>query len=391
MIGMLDLLVLFTELDGEYAIQVRSVDIGETPQPLPRVRHQDLEKIGQDLLEARKKNRAEAKIARLGEELFSKVFQAANLSLYRSARTISKKDSRPIRLLLALTPRSQLQLIPWELLHDGTGFLVRDLRCAVVRYMEGENLVRAIALKPPIRILVTAACPKELPRLDLEPEIKGIYSAYEKHRKVTIFRYYDKTSLRDLRELLHDAVLSGHPFHIWHHCGHGGLTDTAGTGEFRLCLERNSHAENVGVVSILRILRKCADLRLVSLNVCSGASQAGLAPELAMINVPAVLSFSSPIGDGQAKDFALAFHRGLLTLPIEIAADIARESICKPDLDSWHWSNLILFSRRRDSGSLIVPSSQPPRKKTRIEEIYSDIKKKSKQALALRPEVLDEF
>jgi hypothetical protein len=223
-------------------------------------------------------------------------------------------------------------------------------------------------LKPPVRILVTSACPQELPSLDLESEIKGIYESYKKHRSVTIFKYYDKASLQDLREILHGAALIGQPFHVWHHCGHGGLTratDPTGVDEFRLCLERNRHVENASVASILRILRKCEDLRVVVLNVCSGASEVGLAPELARINVPSVLSFSSPIGDDRARTFALALHHGLLTLPIEIAADIARESV---------------FSRRRDNGSLIERSQRILRKKPRLTEIYKDIIEKSRQA-----------
>ena len=380
MIDMLDLLVLFTELDGEYAIQVRSPEVGETPQPLPRANQKDLAKIGQDLLEARKQNRADSKVACLGKDLFSNLFQGANLSLYHKAQALSGGSSRLIRLLLAMAPRSPLQFIPWELLNDGNGFLARDLRCAIVRYMEGENPVRTIALKPPVRILVTAACPKGLPKLNLESEIKGIYAAYEKHRRVTVFRYYDKTSLQDLRELLHDAVLAGHPFHVWHHCGHGGPTDASKTGDYRLFLERNRHAENASVANILGILRKCMDLRLVILNVCSGASAAGLAPELAQINVPSVVSFSSPIGDAEARTFALALHHGLLTLPIEIAADIARESICKPGLATWKWSHLIHFSRRSDSVPLLEPSPRPPRKKPRIERIYEDIIRECRKA-----------
>lgn len=374
MIDMVDLLVSFTDLGDEYAIQLRSPEVGETPQPAPKTRREDLERIGSDLLKARKGDREETKVKRLGEDLFFKLFQCTNLSLYRSLRAVSGATSRPIRLLLSMAPRSPLQTIPWELLNDGDGFLARDLRCAVVRYMEGESPVRAVALKAPVRILVTAACPKGLPRLDLDSEIKGIYDAYECHRRLTVFRYYDRTSLQDLRELLHDAVLAGHPFHVWHHCGHGGIAGT----EFRLLLERNGCIEIASVASILKILRECKDLRVVILNVCSGSSDVALAPELARINLPSVLSFSSPIGDGQARSFALALHRGLLTLPIEMAASIASKSINNPDRETWHWSNLILFSRRRDSGPLLEIPGLPRRKKARIEKIYSDIIEASK-------------
>jgi hypothetical protein len=377
MADMIDLLVLFTELEGEYAIQVRSPEVGETPQPAPRVRSEDLQKIGEDLAKARDAGR-EGEISGLGEDLFSQLFRLHNRDLYQSARALSKKSSCAMRLLLAMAPHSPLQLIPWELLHDGTGFLARDLGCVVVRYMEGKNPVRSVELQPPVRILVTSACPVELRRLDLEPEIKGIHDAYKEHRKDTIFRYYDHTSLQNLREILHGAVLAGEPFHVWHHCGHGDITTS--TMEFQLYLELHRHIEAVGVSEIMRVLGKCKDLRVVVLNVCSAASAKGLAPEVAKLNIPSVLSFSSKIGDIQARTFALALHHGLLTLPIEIAADIARASICKPGPATWHWSNLILFSRRSDSGPLLAHSRPISRKKQLLNEIYKNIIEKSRQA-----------
>lgn len=378
MTGMIDLLVLFTELNGEYAIQVRSPDVGESLQPAPRVRCEDLDKIGVALVEARKNGSEESKVAHWGEKLFLSLFQSSNYDLYRSARAISRKASSSIRLLLAMAPSSPLQGTPWELLHDGTGFLARDLRCAVVRYIEGDNPVRTVALPPPIRILVTSACPLESKRLDLEPEIKGIYEAYKEHRGEIVFRYYDRASLQDLREILHGAIFSGEPFHVWHHCGHGGFVASA--GKFQLYFERNRHVESAGVAELSRIIGKCEDLRVVVLNVCSAGSVDGLAPELARINVPSVLSFSSKIGDVRARTFAFALHRGLLTLPIEIAADIARESICEPTTGTWHWSNLLLFSRRTDNGPLLVRSRPIPRGKPRLREIYKNIIEKSRQA-----------
>jgi hypothetical protein len=69
----------------------------------------------------------------------------------------------------------------------------------------------------------------------------------------------------------------------------------------------------------------------------------------------------------------------LLTLPIEVAADIARESMCKPGRTSWEWSQIVHFSRRSDSGPLLATSPRPPRKKTRIQRIYDEIKEECRQ------------
>lgn len=349
---MIDLPVLLTEVDSDYLVQVRSLEVGETPQPPPRVSYNDLATIGAALLKARADDADKGVVARLGEELFAKLFQGPNHALYLRARAISVARACSIRLLLAMAPRSPLQRIPWELLHDGKGFLARDLHCSIVRYIEGPQPVRTIALKPPIRILVTSASPRGLEELDLESEMNGIGEIYQKFGRAAVVKYCHSTSLKSLREILHGAVLANEPFHVWHHCGHGGITTASGKEEFRLCLERKGRLELAGTSDILRILKKCSGLRVAVLNVCSAGSAVGLAPELARLNVPSVLSFASKIGDARARRFSLALHRGLLKQPIEVAVDTARASICDPDLETWHWSDLLLFSRRSDRGPL---------------------------------------
>ncbi len=352
---MIDLPMLLTKVKDHYVIQIRSQEVGETPHPPPMVPCCALEANGAALALARANDAEEQVVARLGEVLFAQLFQGPNHSLYARARAISESRSELIRLLLPMAPGSPLQRIPWELLHDGQGFLARDLRHAIVRYIEGVQMVQTSALKQKIRILVTTASPSGLDKLDSDAEIHGVYAAYKAHRRDIDFKFYKNTSLKALREVFQGAALAEKPFHIWHHCGHGGITRSSGSKEFRLILEDNRLAEPVGVEDILGILKKCPGLRVVVLNVCSAGSEIGLAPELARINVPSVLSFSSKIGEARARRFSHALHRGLLNQPIEVAVDTARASICDPGCEAWDWSHLLLFSRRRDKGPLRVP------------------------------------
>jgi CHAT domain len=374
---MIDLPVLLTKVKDHYVIQIRSEEVGETPQPPPMVPCCTLEANGAALALARANDAEEQVVARLGEVLFAQLFQGPNHNLYARARAISESRSELIRLLLPMAPGSPLQRIPWELLHDGQGFLARDLRCAIVRYIEGAQPVRTSALKPKIRILVTTASPSSLDELDLAAEIRGIYAAYKPYRRNVDFKFYQNTSLKALREVLQGAALAEKPFHIWHHCGHGGITKSSGSEEFRLFLEQDRQAESVGVEDILGILKKCPHLRVVVLNVCSGGSTVGLAPELARINVPSVLSFSTKIGETRARRFSRALHRGLLNQPIEVAVDTARASICDPGSETWDWSHLLLFSRRRDKGPLCIPRIPGPinDKRTVDNDTLNDLRK----------------
>jgi len=299
--------------------------------------------------------------AQLGQKLFGDLFaDAQQRRIFVRACDTAEREERPLRILIKLPHDSSLGVIPWELLHDGDRFLAKDPRCAVVRYLYAHKPVPPLQVAPPLRVLLTSACPRSQPDLDLESEIQAVTAAYRPAEKVVDLQVVRGVSLDRLERLWCDAELGRRPFHVWHHCGHGHLTERGGSPRFLLSLEKEREAEYATTEQLSEIIGMCPGLRLAVLNVCHGGSFAGLAPELAKLNVPVVIAFPSRIANDTAYKFAATFHQNLLHVPVELAVSQARRSLCihrSTDLD---WSQPLLFSRRKDCGPILSLVSPKP-------------------------------
>jgi len=292
--------------------------------------------------------------AQLGQRLFGSLFADAHQrKIFVRASDAAEREERPLRILIKLPHDSPLGAIPWELLHDGDRFLAKDPRCAVVRYFYGEHRVPPFQVAPPLRVLLTSACPRSQPDLDLETEIRAVAEAYLPAGKAVDLQVVRGVSIDRLESLWRGAELEGQPFHIWHHCGHGHLTTRGGSQRFLLSLEKEREAEYATTEQLSEIIGMCPGLRLAVLNVCHGGSFAGLAPELAKLNVPVVIGFPSRIANDTAYKFAATFHQNLLHIPVELAVSQARRSLCVQRSTDLDWSYPLLFSRRNDSGPIL--------------------------------------
>jgi hypothetical protein len=298
-------------------------------------------------------------VAQLGQQLFGSLFaDTRQRNLFGRASDTAEREERPLRILIKLPQGSPLGTIPWEILHDGGRFLAKDPRCAIVRYFLSDKRVPPFQIAPPLRVLLTSACPRSQPNLDLESEITAVTAAYRPARKVVDLQVERSVSLSRLEELWCDAEGEQRPFHIWHHCGHGHLTTKGGEPRFLLSLERDGEAEYATTEQLSEIIGMCPGLRLAVLNVCHGGSFAGLAPELAALNVPVVIGFPSRIANDTAYKFAATLHRNLLHVPVELAVSQARRALCVQRSADLDWSHPLLFSRRNDSGPILrVPPS----------------------------------
>lgn len=306
--------------------------------------------------------------AQLGQKLFGNLFaDAQQRKIFVRACDTAEREERPLRILIRLPHDSSLGVIPWELLHDGDKFLAKDPRCAVVRYLYDPKRVPTFEVAPPLRVLLTSACPRSQPDLDLEKEVHAVVEAYRPAGKVVDLQVVRGVSLERLERLWCDAELEQRPFHIWHHCGHGHLTTRGGSPRFLLSLEKNREAEYATTEQLSEIIGMCPGLRLAVLNVCHGGSFAGLAPELAKLNVPVVIGFPSRVANDTAYKFAATFHQNLLHVPVELAVSQARRSLCIQRSADLEWSHPLLFSRRNDSGPilpLVPPEPAVERRKT---------------------------
>jgi hypothetical protein len=298
--------------------------------------------------------------AQLGQKLFGDLFAGAHQRrIYLRASDTAEREDRPLRILVRLPHDSPLSRLPWELLHDGERFLAKDPRCSVVRYFYGGR-VQPFQVDPPLRVLLTSACPRSQPPLHLETEIRAVTAAYYPAGKAVDLRVVPGISLGRLERLWNEAELARKPFHVWHHCGHGHLSTRGETPRFFLSLEEDGEAQYASTEQLSEIVGMCPGLRLAVLNVCHGGSFAGLAPELAKLNIPVVIGFPSRVANDTAYRFAATFHQNLLHIPVELAVSQARRSLSVYRSSDLDWSRPLLFSRRKDSGPILRALSPEP-------------------------------
>jgi len=322
-------------------------------------RELDASRAGHSQLEGMERN-----LVDLGLKLFGLIFQGKIGELYVSARdAVRRGQDEALLVLLKLEPISPLQQIPWEILHDGYCFLAKDARMAMVRFFEQVPPVPTLEVAPPLRVLLTSANPQGTSLLALEEEEAAIRLAYEEAGSLVELFVERKLSLDKLKDLWLKAQSRGMPFHLWHHCGHGGLILSGQEREFVLWLEEEGQGKPVTVEQLQEVVEFCPELRIAIFNVCRGGSVSGIVPALARINIPVVIGFQHSVHDTSALQFATALHDSLLHVPVEFALSLARKYIKVSGPRVSDWSHALAFSRRRDRGNLLrKPEARAPRK-----------------------------
>jgi|GEM_PF-4623062 len=317
----------------------------------------------------------EAELIEAGKGLFNWLFDGTSRDVL--VGTTGNTRQQALRILIKLSLGSRLETVPWEILHDGFRFLAREPRCAVVRYFRSGLDVPEFQVDPPLRILITTACPQGVEAVNLESGVKAVKDAYKGFESVVKVEVVPDVSLKHLARLWSDAEKQGRPPHIWHHWGHGHVSNIGESPRFVLLLEGEGEAGLATVDQISEVVGTCPDLRMVILTVCHGSSSLGLAPELARLNVPVVVGFPEKVAVDLAESFSVEVHRSLLKIPVEFAVSHARRALRIRDLD---WSQPVLISRRRDKGLIL---RVPPNLRTR--EFYdTEARERLLEALATR-------
>ncbi len=268
--------------------------------------------------------------------------------LITKARMKSRERSLHLRFIIRLPGDSLLQMIPWELMHDGHRTLSLDPNISIFRYVEQTEPIKNLRVKGSVlRVLFTTACPPGEMRLDLDREAEITRQAFHPlGNRVSILIEKD-ISFEQLKFRLLRASKSGRAFHIWHHCGHGGLSENS--GEFALLLENEGQRQVVPATHVCEIIQKTGQLKLAIFNTCYSGTQTGLAASLASLNIPATIGFRHQIEDKVALDFVEMFYAGLLVQqPIDLALQAARQVLFDP-LRPLDWALPLLFLRSTDA------------------------------------------
>lgn len=295
----------------------------------------------------------------LGGRLFETVFSDEVGHLYYGSLARMGESSR-LRILIKLQPRSPgfaaLASLPWELLYDPRDrFLSLHPQRSIVRHVELQRPEDSEPLNGPLRILVAAARPEQVPDLQWKRELQELQALKQEAEQLDVVLLEPVTP-----ETLHEALLAGtqegRPFQVLHFVGHG--QSRAGRSHLIFEDDRGQPAKVDGE-SLVEELQGFPSLRLVFLNACrsgqmTGAANAmaGVATALVYGGVPAVIAMQHPISDGASLELSRVFYQRLVSGdPVDAALTEGRLAVRRSRRDGAEWSTPVLFGR--------TPKGQP--------------------------------
>lgn len=297
----------------------------------------------------------------LGHQLFSSLFQGQVKDLFeRSVGMVGHAGLRiQLRFAISEAGIERISNLPWELMYrpDLRDFLSLSRSTPVVRHLDVPRPVACSPVPQPLRILVVASRPPNLPPLDLDGEGRHLEAALESVPEVRVHRMEQLTAEAVRRELLNC------PYHVLHFMGHGSAD--AGTGRI-YGNDATGRAAAVRGEELANLAKDFPSLRLVFLNACSTGWEtpeasaggfSGVAQALVMGGVRGVIAMRIPISDRAAVDFSrLVYARLAHGDSLEGAVVEGRQVLYQACPDDVEWATPMLFLR--GAGGRLVESAE---------------------------------
>jgi hypothetical protein len=224
---------------------------------------------------------------------------------------------------LAQEAATALLALPWELLHNGDGFLFQGGRPTRVRRRLPNRRDRAVpAVAPPIRVLLITARPEDeaCGYLDHRASALPLVAATEELGEVLRLSLLHPATYPALEAELARAQQAGEPYHVVHFDGHGVYDRRVGLGG--LCFEDPSDSHKLTgrrhqtvYTNQLGPLLNNYRIPLVVLEACQSAqAEAGaesVASELLQRGVVSVVAMSHSVLVETARRFVASFYAEL--------------------------------------------------------------------------------
>ncbi|MCU0894581.1 MAG: CHAT domain-containing protein, partial [Rhodospirillales bacterium] len=209
-------------------------------------------------------------------------------------------------LELALHVEDALAGLPWETLRLSAHALPLTLhpRVHLYRRLPSQGAATAIAISPPLRILVAIASPEaQNPRgqlLDMEAELRRILDATEKAKGKAHVRILETGSPEAIREALRQQRY--HVLYISCHAEPGKLVlETADGAEVKVSAAKLTRAIPAGRAAPLVVLAACSTASDRPGDTEAKAEELpGIARALVAKGVPQVIAMQGPVSDTYA-------------------------------------------------------------------------------------------
>lgn len=289
------------------------------------------------LLKARYAEPDEGK--QMGKILHDWIFDGSVQALYLH-NTENMKDGERLRIRLQVDP-PELSNLPWEYCFRGHNFLaLGEHKISWARYIPGLSDEGTITARPPVRILLAAAIPPDLPEVQADQEIKNVQHALRK--------LADQVEVRELRKThlgnLYNEISNWRP-HILHFIGHGLLK----SGQGALVLSDGKHLDSEQMTSVLG----GSSVKVAVLNACNTAahgehvdSMMGVAQALIGVGIPAVVAMQFKVPDEIAVKFAAGLYDALANgRPLDEAVTAMRVLSFAGQADKIYWAIPVLYMR----------------------------------------------
>lgn len=278
----------------------------------------------------------------VGRGLFRALFPGPLGELYRAALTHATLAGQSLTVEL----RFDRDLVraaryPWELLHDGTRFLLQSGAVNLARYLAFPEPPRPLAPRHPMDVLVIASNPADQP--PLMSDFAGLQNAFQSLIQA------DQLDLAYLIpptwESMMDWLLAGAPS-VLHFEGHGAFSRTG-----MLVFESTDGESDPVDAQTLGAAFYGTDLRLAVLSACESATAGeesllgSVAPTLILAGIPAVVAMQQRLPDEDAVRFSRGFYTALLAgKDIEAAMIAGRKQLVRTAY--WYVPTLYLRTHR---------------------------------------------
>jgi len=267
----------------------------------------------------------------------------------------AQRANQRLRIQLTFAEKAaDLASIPWEYLYEPEYyFLATNVNLVLSRYIPlatgRQNLAPG---ESPLRILLVVSKP-----LDLGPVVSdGVIEPIQKLEEAYPIKI-DLLNKPTIDNFL-SKVEETKP-HVMHFIGHGQFNKAEGKGEIALLDVDERSARWVKDDEFPGFFAHMHSIpRLVFLHLCEGgaidfrAGYAGLAPQLVLAEVQAVVAMQYPISNDAAIIFSRAFYRELAKgEPVDIAVQNARWRITtsiQNAYDNRVFGTPVLYMRSRD-------------------------------------------
>lgn len=358
-------------IQGDRTVRVRDQDGAEASGKVETdsLRKATIEIFENWLNKSRISERRELEV--LGMHLYNMLFNGEVKSFFEKriaeATLVKASPDQRVRVQLSFQGEAAAELarLPWEYLYrlqEGTSrgfFLSTRVALVLSRFMPSERARESLSVEEsPLRILIVVSKP-----VDLGPVLTGdVIDVIQKLKDVKV-DLLEAPTVTNFLDKLGDV-----PPHVLHFIGHGRFQGKQGS--IALLKPDGQSAEWITDQAFAEYFENMgARPRLVFLHLCEGATVdfnanfAGLAPQLILAGIPAVVAMQYPITNKAAISFSRAFYRELMKgEPIDHAVQQARWQITIDDNNAYNtrvFGTPVLYMHSRDG--IIQPGARSGR------------------------------